>query len=338
MAMGQSNQASARRSWKRVFLGFAGIALGGLFLFLAGRNVSISDLQTALHRTDANWLSVGVAVYLTSIALRCLRWGILLRATGSVKWRHAAEALITGFAANYVLPGRLGELFRADYAWRVFQMSRFTALGTIVVERVCDGIVLVVALWTGVAALLATRLPSADAPWVLAVGAASAIVFGAALIFILVSQRIELRRFGITEGIAARWDRLVVGISSVPRGRTGTIVLCSIGIWSLEVLALGSIVRSFGVYLSVAEAAMLLGLASLSTLLPTAPGYIGTYQLVFGHVFRIFGYPDTIGFIAASAIQILCFGTVTILGGLVLLSRSGLTMWRAHKWAYHTKS
>jgi glycosyltransferase 2 family protein len=334
MAIEQSNHASTRRSWKRVFLGCAGVALGGLFLFLACRNVSMSDLQAALRRTDPNWLSVGVAVYLASIALRCLRWGILLRATGSVKWRHAAEALITGFAANYVLPGRLGELFRADYARRVFNMSRFTALGTIVVERVCDGIVLVGALWASVATLLATRLPSADAPWVLAVGVASAIVFGAALIFIMLSQRIELRRFGIREGVAARWDRLVLGISSVLRGQTWMVVLCSIGIWSLEALALGSVVRSFGVNLSVAEAAMLLGLASLSTLIPTAPGYIGTYQLVFGHVFRIFGYPDTIGFISASAIQILCFGTVTILGGLVLLSRSGITMWRAHKWAY----
>ena len=77
---------------------------------------------------------------------------------------------------------------------------------------------------------------------------------------------------------------------------------------------------------------MLLGLASLSTLVPTAPGYLGTYQLVFGHVFQLFGYSQTIGIIAATAVQVFCFGTVTILGGLVLLSRSGLTVLRAHKW------
>jgi glycosyltransferase 2 family protein len=338
MPMKQPNQATDRRLWKPLVLGCAGIALGGLFLFLAGRNVSMSDLQAALGRTDASWLFAGVVVYLTSIGLRCLRWGILLRATGSVKWRHAAEALITGFAANYVLPARLGELFRADYARRVFNMSRFTALGTIVAERVCDGVILVVALWASFATLLATRLPSAEAPWVLAVGMMSATVFGAALILILVSQRIELRRFGIIEGVAERWDRLVVGISSVLRGRTVTIALCSVAIWSMEAVALGSIVRGFGINFSIAEAAMLLGLASLSTLVPTAPGYIGTYQLVFGHVFGIFGYSEAIGFIAAIAVQIFCFGTVTILGGLVLLSRSGVTMWRAHKWAYRTKS
>jgi hypothetical protein len=67
-------------------------------------------------------------------------------------------------------------------------------------------------------------------------------------------------------------------------------------------------VRSFGVSLAPPEALMLLGLASLSTLLPTAPAYVGTYQLVFAHVFRIFGYQETIGIIAATAIQIFCFG------------------------------
>ena len=77
-------------------------------------------------------------------------------------------------------------------------------------------------------------------------------------------------------------------------------------------------VRSFGVSLSPPESLMLLGLASLSTLVPTAPGYVGTYQLVFAHVFHMFGYQQATGIIAATAVQIFCFGTVTILGGIVL--------------------
>ena len=84
---------------------------------------------------------------------------------------------MTGFAANYILPGRVGELFRADYARRVFNMSRFTALGTIVVERVCDGVVLVCALWIGFAWILFTRFAAREKAWVLLVGAAACILF-----------------------------------------------------------------------------------------------------------------------------------------------------------------
>jgi uncharacterized protein (TIRG00374 family) len=321
-----------RRTLKHAILGSAGIVLGGVFLWLATRALDPADVATALRQLDPNWLIAGVAVYLASIGLRCLRWGVLLRATDSVKWRHAAEALVTGFAANFVLPGRVGELFRADYARRVFNMSRFTSLGTIVVERVCDGVLLVCALWIGFFWVFFTRVAPAETSWMLAVGAAASALFGAALAFILVAQRIDLRRFGIMEGIATRWDRLVTGISSVLRGNATTVVLCSIGVLALDALTLASIARGFGVSFSPPEALALLGLASLSTLVPTAPGYVGTYQLVFAHVFHMFGYQQATGIIAATAVQIFCFGTVTILGGIVLLSRSGLTIRRARKW------
>jgi glycosyltransferase 2 family protein len=316
---------------KRALAGGLGVLLGGVFLWLALRQTDPQELKSALHEMNGYWLIIAVAVYLLSIGVRCLRWGVLLRATDNVKWRHAAEALVTGFAANYVLPGRIGELFRADYARRVFNMSRFTSLGTIVVERVCDGIILVCALWISFAWLSFTRSALAETSWILTVAAAASMVFGVALVLILVAQRIDLRRFGIRQGIAARWNRLVDGVSSVVRGNTTTVVVCSLGVWALEVLALNSVVRSFAISLSPPESLMLLGLAALSTLVPTAPGYVGTYQLVYGNVFQIFGYPQSVGVIAATAVQLFCFGTVTILGGIVLLSRSGVTIWRAHK-------
>lgn len=314
---------------KRALIGVFGLLIGAVFLWLATRHVDAGEIKAVLRTTHGGWLVAAVAVYLAGVALRCLRWGILLRATGSVKWRHAAEALITGFAANYLLPGRLGELFRADYARRVFNISRFTALGTIVVERVCDGVVLVAALWIGFAWVLSTRVMSPDKSWVLLVGAVSSVVFGAAVAFIVFSERIDLRRFGAGESIAARWDRLIDGASAGLRGHATAVALCSIGVWTLEALALAAIVRGFEVRLLPGETLLLLGMASLSTLVPTAPGYLGTFQLVFAQLFHIFGYQSAVGIVAATAVQIFCFGTLTILGGIVLVSRSGVAIWRS---------
>jgi glycosyltransferase 2 family protein len=107
------------------------------------------------------------------------------------------------------------------------------------------------------------------------------------------------------------------------------VLSCSVGILVLDALTLASIVRCFGVSLLPSQDLMLLALASLSTLVPTAPGFVGTYQLVFANVLHMFGYQQTIGIIAATAVQIFCFGTVTIIGGFVLLSRSGIMVWRA---------
>jgi uncharacterized membrane protein YbhN (UPF0104 family) len=130
----------------------------------------------------------------------------------------------------------------------------------------------------------------------------------------------------VTEVIAARWDRLVEGVTSILRGNTTTVLLCSIGVAVLDALTLGSIARGFGIGLSPAEMLMLLALASLSTLLPTAPGFLGTLQLVFGEAFKLFGYPQTIGIVTATTVQIFCLGTVTIIGGFVVLSRCGITI------------
>lgn len=317
-----------KQAWKHGIVGAFGFLLGGAFLWLAMRNIDLADLEMTLRRIEIPWLLAGVLIYLGSISLRCLRWGFLLRATGSVKWRHAAEALVAGYAANFALPGRVGELFRADYAGRVFNMSRFTSLGTIVVERVCDGLVLISALWISLAWIVSVQFEFVAKPWIFLVGAIASALFGLALIFILFSKRVDLRRFGVMEGLAARWDRLVEGVTSILRGNAITVVLCSIGIAALDALTLGSMACGFGVALSPAETLLLLALASLSTLLPTAPGFLGTFQLVFGEVFRLFGYPETIGIVTATAVQIFCFGTVTIFGGVALLSRSGITIWR----------
>ena len=315
---------------RRVAFGIAGLALGGLFLYLALRNISRQDFEAVLQRFDRSWLAIGVAVYMGSIAVRCLRWGILLRTNATVKWRHAVEALLAGYAANYLLPARIGELFRADYAMRLFHMSRFTSLGTIFVERLCDGVILVCALWVCLGILaFADGNPIAYPSWAIAAGTTASAVFGLALLFALLSGHVDLRRFGLPDFILDRWVRLTDGILSVARGRTGTVILCSLGVWILEVIALACVARAFAAVLSIPQTIVLMVLGSLSTLIPTAPGFLGTFQFVFAQVFAWFGYPQGVGIVVSTTMQVFCFGGVTILGVFVLLSRSGLAVFRA---------
>jgi len=103
---------------KRIALGLAGVGLGGVFLWLALSGTNWQEVEAVVSQLSYSWLFIAVSIYLSSIAVRCLRWGILLRAGAYVKWRHAAEALVVGYSANCILPARLGELFRADYARR----------------------------------------------------------------------------------------------------------------------------------------------------------------------------------------------------------------------------
>lgn len=327
---GRGEVANPRSVARRVAFGIVGLALGGFFLYLTLRNISRADFEAVLQRFDRSWLAAGVAVYMASIALRCLRWGILLRTNGAVKWRHAVEALLAGYAANYLLPARIGELFRADYAMRLFNMSRFTSLGTIFVERVCDGIILVGALWVCLGILsFGGQNPIVYPSWAIAAAITASAVFGLALLFAVLSGHVDLRRLGLPDFVLERWEKLTDGISSVARGQTGTVILCSIGIWILEVIALACIARAFAAVLSIPQTIVLMVLGSLSTLIPTAPGFLGTFQFVFAQVFAWFGYPESMGVVVATTMQVFCFGGVTIVGVFTLLSRSGLAVFRA---------
>jgi uncharacterized protein (TIRG00374 family) len=315
---------------KRIGFALAGLAIGLLFLWLALRGINWAELQVVASRVRYPWLAVGVVLYLLSLVLRCLRWGILLRASGRVKWRHVFEALFTGFAANYLLPGRVGELFRAEYARRLFGMSRLTSFGTIVVERAFDGVILVGALWIGLWFVLSEfAAPESMLSWMLMAAAASSVVFGAACLFIIFARGLELHRFGVPELIAVHWSRLIDGVSSVAKANTVAVIALSLSIWVFEILALGSIVRAFTEPFSITQIMLLIALGSLSTLVPTAPAYIGTFQFVYAQVFSLLGQQPSIGIVVSTAIQIFCFGSVTIVGVLVLLSRGGIMMWRA---------
>jgi len=73
-------------------------------------------------------------------------------------------------------------------------------------------------LWSSLAWVFFTRFVPTGTSWILLLGTAASIVFSVALVFVLVARQIDLRRFGVPQGLATRWDRLVKGISSVLRG------------------------------------------------------------------------------------------------------------------------
>ena len=75
------------RDLKRAVAGVLGVLVGGIFLWLALRHIDPRELKAALHEMDGTWLVTAVAIYLLSIGVRCLRWGVLLGATDNVKWR-----------------------------------------------------------------------------------------------------------------------------------------------------------------------------------------------------------------------------------------------------------
>ncbi len=115
----------------------AGIGVSALFVYLVLRNVSPGEILVHLGRTHWGWLGLSAALNLTMLWARGFRWQLLFYPAQPSGWQLVSATTI-GFAANNILPLRIGELVRSYLAARSVEISFWTALATLAVERVLD--------------------------------------------------------------------------------------------------------------------------------------------------------------------------------------------------------
>lgn len=261
------------------------------FLWLALRNVNIADVGDALRTANYIYLIPAAICTLSAFCLRAVRWSYILRPTKSIPFQRLFPVMMVGFAANNLLPARIGEFVRAYLTGSREGISRSTALATIVVERVCDGLTLLTLMTV---TLLLFPVPMSDSKL-------EAVVIGASVIFavataillglILFPTRMLVPiRFG-TRRLPARFeersdaliDAFLAGLDALrdPRSLLSLAGL-SIGVWTLECATFAFVLRAFPLGLSVSEwlaaAVFLLVFVNLGIMVPSVPGYIGTYQ------------------------------------------------------------
>src|SRR5512147_815446 len=125
-----------------------GIVISAVFLVVTLRNVDLGKAADAIGHAAPSWLAVALAIVLVDLCLRALRWHVLLRAVDdsavTPPYRLAFGYLTLGFAANFVLPARLGDVARAVLAADTFRAPRLSIFGTVLIERVSDGLTFLV--------------------------------------------------------------------------------------------------------------------------------------------------------------------------------------------------
>ena len=130
------------------------LVLAGILLYLALQGANLSKVGEALRQAEYIWLVPLILVTLLGHFLRAWRWQILLQALPPeseeaaprrVSLKTAFFSLMIGYMVNYVLP-RIGEVVRtADLAAHE-KLPFSSVLGTVVVERILDVLVLALGL------------------------------------------------------------------------------------------------------------------------------------------------------------------------------------------------
>jgi glycosyltransferase 2 family protein len=294
-----------------------GVILGAALLFLSVRDVSWSDVKGKFASLEYPWILAAVLLYWTELALRILRWQVLLpQLKPPIARYQIAIAFISGYAANNVLPAKLGEAFRADLLGRLANVSRLAAFGSIIVERLFDVVVVLGMTAWGVLFVTTTHLDTLEKVnrglAILMVPSAVLVI----LVYFVVSRKKNFlsARF---EGFSIKVQNLIQGLQVFQHSSSYLkIVGSTLVIWTLNCLAIWSILMALQVQLNVNQTVMLIGLTGIAATIPAAPAGIGTLQYAFHIAAVLFGFPASAALAASTTVQIVLLGSATAVGAL----------------------
>lgn len=269
---------------RKKILFWSGIIISIVFLCLVFKKVDFAGIKHSLESVNYLYLLPAVIIYLSSFLLRGLRWEILFKNIKPIPFWNLLSALMIGFMSNLLLPLRMGEFVRAYCIGKKENISKSLSLGTIFLERILDGFTLIFFL---LVILLFFPFPQ----WLARTGYFLSFLFigGLAFFFLLIfNQETAVSIFKkitaflplkVRERLSGYLNSFISGLGSLRDLKLfGASLVLSVAVWMIEVLMYSLVIRAFSPSIPFYASLLILVLINFGVLLPSAPGYIGTYH------------------------------------------------------------
>lgn len=329
---------AGRGGWLGDWRFWLGIGITGVSVWLAVRGIPLADVLDAMQRANF-WalLALSAPFYVLSVYLRALRWRHLTDPVARFSTSSLFRAASIGFLVNNLLPLRVGEIVRSVTLANEAGVSRSAILGTVVIERVID--VISVLLLAAVSLSWVGR--HSDAAGILQEGSLLLLPVAVAPLALLVALRMApgpLIGFAVwlmrplPERFSVLGERMLSGFSeglgSLGRGgHLFWIALHSATIWL--VASTGPILLGFWAFgpevvqfesprEMLVTSWVLLAAVGVAVALPSAPGFIGPYQLAFQAVLVRFGVEPAAALAMGVLVWAVFWITLTVQGVVVL--------------------
>ena len=269
---------------RRLGLGILGLAISAVSVIVLVAVIDVGHTAETLARTDLRWVALTLLMVPAQIVLRGVRWALLLpdRPDG----RHPTPMrivppMLTGYFANLILPARLGEPIRGFLVARREHLPLSRVLGSILLERVMD-------LATLAAVAVAAALV-VGAPLWMTQGTLVVAGVGIAIGLLLAASGIARAARGLGRLLGTRMARVrgavdvavSFGEGAGGDGRLALVVavLVSTVTWGFVAATYWLLARSIGIEISWSGAMLVAAVTTLGTAIPSAPAYIGTFEV-----------------------------------------------------------
>ncbi|MGE5073701.1 MAG: lysylphosphatidylglycerol synthase transmembrane domain-containing protein [Anaerolineae bacterium] len=314
-----------------------GVIISVVFIWLALRGLRLDQFWGAVQSANYWWLIPGVAVYFVAVAARAWRWHYLLRPIKSIPTRTVFPITTIGYMGNNIYPARAGEVLRAVILKRREGVSVSASLATIVVERIFDGVVMLGFVFVNLPELARLTANSGFVGNIQQVAVLGTAVFlGALVIFLLAAMFpvITLRVAGVVidravpekgrPAVTGLTNKFLDGLASLRSPLNILMVfVTSVIIWLLETGKYWFVMHAFNFHVSFFALMLMNGIVNLATTIPSAPGYIGTFDAPGIAVLTAYGVPQATAAGYTLVLHVALWLPITLLGAY-FLTREGI--------------
>lgn len=277
-----------------------GIIVTLLCLLIIVYQVDLGEVLEALKQFQWQYLTLAVASLAVGYVSRIYRWSIMLRSTGAAAtWQLCAAPFLGSISLNNVLPLRLGDVIRALVFPAAMGISKTTGASSLLMERLIDLMTLLVCLAIGLVLVQGARLTPLMSETIIVLAIAGGLIL---IIVFLFSGALSkfFHRFAksaIRQETRGRLVHLLEVASNLfhdfeAMSRASvlfSVIIISMLVWTGESGLFYFLLLGFGFDTSPALAVFVMSIATLSTLVPSSPGYVGPFHLATFTVMTMLG-------------------------------------------------
>jgi glycosyltransferase 2 family protein len=301
-----------------------GIVLGIALIYLSVRGINLHDTVSDLKKINLGYAALSVLFILLMQVLRSYRWGVILQPIEKIDQFTLLSVTCVGFLAIAAIPARIGELARPYLIAKKSSVKMSSALGTVIVERVLDGISV---LTITIVVLFLQDLPS----WMINSGI---IFFIVTILMIVCIMGLIWRRETAIKIINRTLNRLpgkfahkidelihhfIDGFQVITNIKMLLyLFFLSAVIWLVDVAAIYILLFSFGFDLPILASFIVMIVLIAGIAIPTAPGFIGNWHYACILGLSLFGVAKPEAFSFAVVYHFLSISIVVVLGVIFL--------------------
>lgn len=290
-----------------------GLIVSILSVYLFIQHADFGKLSYQVSNINLFLFLISSIIFLMGFIVRGCRWMMLARYGGiASNFNTSVQIIFISYMFNNIFPFRIGDLYRTTKIDGFRRSGIINGIILIVLERILDLYILLVFITVVIISGCIVVDFNDIAPFLLIC------IFSITVLLIFPKQSLLLVRIPLkfvkknVKPLRDITDNLQMAIeryASLPRIEIVRLILVTAGIWALEsIVYYLTFVSVTGKPMTISPI-VLMPFSTLSTLIPSSPGYVGTFDYVTLKVLETSGYDSYV----SSAITLILHAQIWII-------------------------